>query len=95
MTTAALDQLGWTWRPRLAAAAYADVARTVHAPLVQEGEIVRPRPLEPNYIAELLAAPPPVPELENAELPALTLPTPLLHAMLLHALQLEYAWAAA
>jgi hypothetical protein len=53
--TRALDAAGISWRPRLAQLAYADLAFGVTAALVQAGEVSNAQPLEPNYIAALLA----------------------------------------
>src|SRR5262249_47042235 len=50
-----LQRLAFTARPRLGQAVYADLAFPVAGPLVQSGEVSRWRPLEPNYIAALLA----------------------------------------
>ena len=52
-----LQRLGFAWRPRLLRSVYGDAAWRVSAPLVQAGEVSRWRPLEPNYIAALLAEP--------------------------------------
>jgi hypothetical protein len=94
LTAAVLAQLGFAWRPRLAGAAYDERDRALSAPLVQAATDAQPAALEPNYIAALLAAPP-LPLTETDALPDSPQPAVLLHVLLRHALQLEYAWAAA
>ena len=94
LTGAVLAQLGFTWRPRLAGAAYDERDRALSAPLVQAATDAQTAALEPNYIAALLFAPP-LPFAETDPLPAPPEPAVLLHVLLRHALQLEYAWAAA
>ena len=94
LTSAVLAQLGFIWRPRLAGAAYDERDRALSAPLVQAGTDAQPAALAPNYIAALLAAPP-LPLAETDPLPSPPEPAVLLHVLLRHALQLEYAWAAA
>ena len=60
LTAAVLQSLGFTWRPRLAGAAYDERNRTLSAPLVQAAtDVPGPAALAPNYIATLLGAPPP------------------------------------
>lgn len=93
LNTAVLKQLGFAWRPRLAGAAYSELARTVFVPLVQPDDATAGARAS-DYIAALLAAPP-VPDTESAAIEPLATPAPLLHALLRHALQLEYAGAAA
>ncbi len=94
LTAAVLAQLGFAWRPRLAGAAYDERDRALTAPLVQAATDAQPTVLEPNYIAALLSAPP-LPLTETDALPDSPQPAVLLHVLLRHALQLEYAWAAA
>ncbi|HEX2309925.1 MAG TPA: hypothetical protein VHH91_04350, partial [Vicinamibacterales bacterium] len=86
-----LQRLGFTWRPRLARGTYADLSFRITAPLVQSGEISRWRPLEPNYIAALLSER----RIDVLVAAARTDGTSLLHALLRHAMLLEYANAAA
>ena len=88
ITAGILQRLGIAWRPRLARATYADFAFRVSAPLVQEGEVSPWRPLEPNYIAALLA------ERRIEGLVAMQ-GTSLLHALLRHSILREIAEAAA
>jgi len=102
LTTAVLQQLGFTWRPRLAAAAFAPATQPIDGTLVQAGELQAMGELAPNYIAELLAQPP-VPDAASAPptssgsaaAPADAPARSLLHLLLRHSLQLEYAAAAA
>ncbi|MEJ8823735.1 hypothetical protein WKW80_17115 [Variovorax humicola] len=55
IATGLLQRLGLPWRPRLARAAYADLAYRVGASLVQAGEVSPWRKLEPDFIGALLA----------------------------------------
>jgi hypothetical protein len=91
ITAGIVQRLGFAWRPRLARATYADATWRVSAPLVQGAEVSRWRPLEPNYIDALLAAPR-IGELVSAQ-PGEA--TSLLQALLRHSMLLEYAAAAA
>ena len=50
-----LQRLNFSWRPRLFRSVYGDFPWTIRVPLVQAGEVSARRPLEPNYIAALLA----------------------------------------
>jgi hypothetical protein len=93
LTTAVLRQLGFAWRPRLAGAAFSEVARTVHVPLVQADDAAAGARAA-DYIAALLAAPP-VPDGPAVAIEPLAAGAPLLHALLRQATQLEYAGAAA
>ena len=94
LTGAVLQNLGFAWRPRLAGAAYDERDRTLEAPLVQAAtDAPGAATLTQNYIRALLDAPP-LPMSEGDALPA-PQPPVLLHLLLRHALQLEYAWAAA
>ena len=56
VTAAVLTKLGIAWRPRLARATYSQSTWVVNAPLIQSGEVSPWAPLQPNYIAALLAA---------------------------------------
>lgn len=88
-----LQRMNFAWRPRLARSAYGDLNFLLKAPLVQAGEVSAARGLEPNYIAALLA------ETTVDDIAAKhaqdSAGGTLLHALLRHALLLEYAGAAA
>ena len=94
LTGAVLQQLGFSWRPRLAAAAYSEAELPVNAPLVQAGDLSTAAILEPNYIAALLADPP-LPANETDAVPPVAAPATLLHVLLRQSLQLDYRAAAA
>lgn len=88
MTAGVLRALGITdWQPRVARGTFAESAWPVNVPLVQAGEVWPGRPLEPNYLAALLA---------DARVDTLrtTQATTLLHALVRHAWLREYANAA-
>ena len=91
LTGGILQRLGFPWRSRLSRAAYGDLAWRVSAPLIQNGEVSRWRPLEPNYIGQLLAEP--TIAALVARQPAQG--TSLLQALLRHSMLLEYASATA
>ena len=92
----ALARAGIAWRPRLAQAAYADLAWKVSVPDVQAGEVSPQRGLEPNYVAALLAQPTIASLVAARPDPAAPeVATSLLEALLRHALLREYAAAAA
>jgi hypothetical protein len=86
-----LQRLSITARPRLGRAAYADLNFPVAGPLVQGGEVSPWRPLEPNYIAAMLAQPS-IAAIAGMQ-PAAG--TSLLQTLLRHAMLREYAFAAA
>jgi hypothetical protein len=88
-----LQRMNFPWRPRLARGAYADTSHKLRAPLVQAGEVSATRALEPNYIAGLLAEKT-IADIAAKHIQVATGGT-LLHALLRHALLLEYAGAAA
>lgn len=85
LTYPALQQLGLSWRPRVAAAAFAPTAQALTAPLVKGNE--------GTFIQALLAAPPMQPQAAATPLP--TDAHSLLQVLLRHALQLETVAAAA
>jgi len=91
LTAGIVQRLGFTWRPRLARATYADMSWRVSAPLVQSGEISPWRGLEPNYIAALLAEP----QINGLVGAQPSEGTSLLQALLRHSMLLEYANASA
>ena len=84
LTFPVLQQLGFTWRPRIAAAAFAPTATAMSGPLVQGTEAA--------FIQALLASPPLQPQ--GANPPLATDAHSLLQVLLRHALQLEYVAAA-
>ncbi len=84
LTFPVLQQLGLTWRPRVAAAAFAPTVQALAGPLVNEAE--------PAFIQALLDAPPLQPQGATPTLP--TDARSLLQVLLRHALQLEYVAAA-
>ena len=91
ITGGILQRLGFPWRARLSHATYADMNWHVVAPLIQAGEVSRWRPLEPNYIANLLTG-------SRIDTLAETQSEPgssLLQALLRHSMLLEYANATA
>jgi hypothetical protein len=94
VSRAVLNALGFGWHPRLEDAAYSNAQMTVSAPLVQAGELDGVAALSPNYITPLLTDPP-LPATEAAPPPAMPAPATLLHMLLRHSVQLEYAAAAA
>ena len=94
VSRAVLNALGFGWHPRLEDAAYSDGQMAVSAPLVQAGELDGVATLSPNYITALLTDPP-LPATETAPPPAMPAPATLLHMLLRHSVQLEYAAAAA
>lgn len=85
LTYPALQQLGLSWRPRLAAASFAPTAQALTAPLVKGNEDA--------FIRALLAAPPLQPQATDTPLP--TDAHSLLQVLLRHALQIETLAAAA
>jgi hypothetical protein len=88
-----LQRLDLPWRPRLFEAVYGDLAWRISGDLLQAGEVSPWRALEPNYIAALLAAPRIA---DIAGMPVASGASPsLLHALLRHAMLLEYVNAAA
>jgi hypothetical protein len=91
-TAPILQKLGIAWRPRMTRSTYDDHAWGFISPLVQAGEISVRRPLEPNYIAALLAEPT-IQDILDRHVQVLEGGT-LLHALLRHAMLLEYAGAA-
>lgn len=84
LTFPVLQQLGFTWRPRIAAAAFAPEATAMSGPLVKESES--------TFIQALLTSPPLQPQ--NADAALATDAHSLLQVLLRHALQLEYVAAA-
>ena len=92
ITTAVLQTLGQTWRPRLAHGTFAGPVATLDGPLVQAD---RSAALSPNYIETLLAARDLVKEVRFRNL-SVEQPTPhtLLHLLLRHSMLLEYTNAA-
>ena len=94
VSRAVLNALGFGWHPRLEDAAYSDGQMAVSAPLVQAGELDGVATLSPNYITTLLTDPP-LPATETAPPLAMPAPATLLHMLLRHSVQLEYAAAAA
>jgi hypothetical protein len=88
-----LQRLNFPWRPRLFRTVYGDAAWRVSVPLVQSGEVSARRRLEPNYIAALLAEPH-IDDIARNHVQAGESAS-LLHALLRHAMLLEYAGAAA
>ena len=92
LTTAVLQTLGVTWRPRLSHAAFASPFATLRGPLVQ---VDQSPSLSPNYIETLLAARDLTKELKFHNL-TLEQPPPhtLLHLLLRHSMLLEYSAAA-
>jgi hypothetical protein len=93
VTNPILGTLGISWQPRLARATYADHPWRVAAPAIQAGEISPQRPLEPNYIAGLLAEPT-IDGILNGHVQSGDSAS-LLHALLRHGALLEHAQAAA
>jgi hypothetical protein len=88
-----LQRLGLPWRPRVTRAVYGDLAWRMSGALVQASEVSPWHALEPDYIAALLAAPG-IDDIRRVDAtggPAAS----LLHALLRHAMLLEYAGAAA
>ncbi|HEX9278555.1 MAG TPA: hypothetical protein VGA51_19460 [Casimicrobiaceae bacterium] len=55
ITGGVLQRLGIPWRPRMAAATFAELSFGLKSALVQSGEVSPWKPLEPDYIAALLA----------------------------------------
>ena len=82
-----LQKLGFAWRSRLSRATYADLSLRIATPLVQAGEVSRWAPLEPNYIADLLAHS----DVETLIANQPTQATSLLQVLLRHSLLLEIA----
>jgi len=92
LTAGIVQRMGFTGRrPRLAGGSYADLAFRITAPLAQSGEVSRWRPLQPNYIAALLAEP----HIDGIVAAAPVQGSSLLYALLRHAMLREYANAAA
>ena len=85
LTFPVLQQLGFSGRPRIAAAAFAPTASAFNGPLVRDTESA--------FIQALLDAPPLQPQ--SSATPLATDARSLLQALLRHALQLEYVAAAA
>jgi hypothetical protein len=100
LTTAVLQTLGVTWRPRLAHAVFSPPVATLNGALVQSGQAAEDGSLKPNYIEALLA----VGSLNQIRhemfRPShpLELPPPpprtLLYLLLRHSILLEYAASA-
>lgn len=92
LTTAVLQTLGQTWRPRLAHGTFSGPAAALNGPLVQAD---RSAALSPNYIETLLAARDLTKEIRfrnlSTEQPP---PHTLLHLLLRHSMLLEYTDAA-
>ena len=88
-----LQRMNFDWRPRLHRSVYGDLSYRLRAPLVQAGEVSATRPLEPNYIAALLAETT-IDDIAANHVQGADGGT-LLHALLRHGLLLEYASAAA
>jgi hypothetical protein len=96
ITGGVLQRLGIPWRPRMAAATFAELSFPLKSALVQAGEVSPWKRLEPDYIAALLAesridalvAARPAADATSAS-------TSLLQALLRHALLREIAEAAA
>ena len=86
------NPFGIPWRLRMERATYDDTAWGFVSPLVQAGEISAQRPLEPNYIAALLAEPT-IQGVLDGHVQVFDGGT-LLHALLRHAMLLECAGAA-
>jgi hypothetical protein len=93
MVSPILQTLGIPWRPRLSRVIYDDRAWDLDAPLVQPGAVSGETPLEPNYIAGLLAEPS-LERIADAHEQA-GAGAAVLHALLRHAALLEYGMAAA
>lgn len=89
LTTAVLQTLGVTWRPRVSHGAFAPAVATLQGPLVQ---LDQSSSLSPNYIERLLAARDLFKDVKfqnlSTEQPQ---PHTLLHLLLRHAMLLEYA----
>jgi hypothetical protein len=94
LTRAVLQALGLPWHPRLEDAAYSEAVMPIKAPLVQAGPSNGAETVEPDYIGALLADPP-LPTSETDPLVPMPPPATLLHLLLRHSMQLEYAAAAA
>lgn len=92
LTTAVLQTLGQTWRPRLAHGTYSGPVATLNGPLVQADHSPV---LSPNYIEALLAARDITKEIRFRNL-SIEQPEPhtLLHLLLRHSMLLEYTNAA-
>jgi len=92
----ALQRLAVPWRPRIAGATFAELSFALKSALVQGGEVSPWKPLEPDYIAALLAEPR-VDALIAARpaADATAASTSLLQTLLRHALLREIAEAAA
>jgi hypothetical protein len=88
-----LQRLNFSGRPRLFRCVYGDFSWPIRVPLVQAGEVSARRPLEPNYIAALLAEPR-IDDIAENHVQAGE-GASLLHALLRHALLLEYVGAGA
>lgn len=93
VTNPILGTLGIAGQPRLARATYDDHPWRVAVPAIQAGEISPRRPLEPNYIAALLAEPT-IDGILNGHVQSGESAS-LLHALLRHGALLEHAQAAA
>src|SRR5204862_5458051 len=96
ITGAVLQRLGIPWRPRMAAATFAELSFALKSALVQSGEVSPWKLLEPDYIASLLAESR-IDALIAARpaVDATAASTSLLQALLRHALLREVAEAAA
>ena len=92
LTTAVLQTLGQTWRPRLAHGTYAGPVATLNGPLVQTDHSPV---LAPNYIDTLLSARDITKDIRFRNL-SVEQPPPhtLLHLLLRHSMLLEYTNAA-
>jgi hypothetical protein len=92
LTTAVLQTLGQTWRPRLAHGTYSGPVAALNGPLVQADHSTL---LSPNYIESLLAARDLTKEIRFRNL-SIEQPPPhtLLHLLLRHSMLLEYTNAA-
>ncbi len=93
ITSSMLQTLGIAWRPRLSRATFDDRPWRVAAPLVQASGSSADRRLEPDYIAALLAEPG-IASIRDGHVQTGETAS-LLHALLRHALLLEYAQVAA
>ena len=91
-STAVLNTLGITWRPRLARGVFAPPVATLRGALVQPEPAPKNAPLAPNYIESLLAARDLTRDIrddKNQPEP----PHTLLYLLLRHAMLLEYTTA--
>jgi len=91
-STAVLNTLGITWRPRLARGVFAPPVATLRGALVQPEPAPKNAPLAPNYIESLLAAHDLTRDIRDDKNQPAPPPT-LLYLLLRHAMLLEYTTA--